>query len=150
MFKFFDCFDALSGPNIDLAVIEKHPGDALMLPFYYYDMIDKSGNIVGKISIRIGDNYNSYYNGHIGFEVRESFRGNNYSLHASKLVLRVAAAHGMERVYVTCAESNCASRKIIEKLNARLVEIAEIPKDCFFWRDGIEAYCIYALPLEKT
>ena len=54
----------------------------------------------------------------------------------------------MERIYMTCAESNYASRKIIEKLGAELVETARIPKDCFFWRDGIEAYCIFSLPVK--
>jgi len=59
----------------------------------------------------------------------------------------------LESGFITSSEflpNNLPSRTIIEKLSARLVEIAEIPKDCFFWRDGIEAYCIYALPLEKA
>jgi predicted acetyltransferase len=49
----------------------------------------------------------------------------------------------MRRVYLTCEESNIASRKTIEALGAELLEITDIPKSCFFWRSDIERYCIY-------
>ena len=118
------------------------------MPFYYYDIYEnRTGNHIGKISIRIGDNYHSYYNGHIGYEIEEAYRGNHYSYHAAVLVLSVARAHHMNSIYLTCKASNKASRKIIERTHAVFKEIVKIPKDCFFWRENIEDYCIYRLKL---
>ena len=146
-FAFSDAYDTIQGPNgLHLEIIEKNPGDDVILPFYYYDIYvgDKA---VGKISIRIGDNYHSYYNGHVGYEVDPESRGHRYSLEALKLVLPVAKHHGMERIYLTCDQSNEASRRIIELSGARLLEIAKIPRDYFAWREGIEDHCIYQLDI---
>jgi predicted acetyltransferase len=148
MFTFLNCFDVLKDSKITLKITRKHIGDSILLPFYYFDIFDENNNPIGKISIRIGNNFHSYYNGHVGFEINENFRGNNYSLLASKLVLSIAQeAHGMKQLYLTCAISNKASRRIIEKLGANLLEVTKIPKECFFWREGIEEYCIYVLEL---
>ena len=146
-FEFSDTFDSIAGPNgLHLEIIEKNPGDDVILPFYWYD-IYVGGNPVGKISIRIGDNYHSYYNGHVGYEVDPESRGHRYSLEALKLVLPVAKHHGMERIYLTCDQSNEASRRIIELSGAKLLEIAKIPRDYFAWREGIEDHCIYQLDI---
>ncbi|MCL2446912.1 MAG: GNAT family N-acetyltransferase [Oscillospiraceae bacterium] len=140
---FFDEFAQLSKGNITLRLCEQCPGDDELLPFYYYDICDANGNSVGKISIRIGDNVHSYYNGHVGYEVDEAHQGKGYARQACELVLPIARAHGMHRVYLTCGESNAASRKVIEALGAQLLEIAQVPQSCFFWRLNMERYCIY-------
>ena len=67
MFAFTDKFDVIEGEELVLKIIEKNPGDDKMIPFYYYDIFQKSDmSAVGKISVRIGNNFHSYYNGHIG------------------------------------------------------------------------------------
>ena len=83
----------------------------------------------------------------MGYEINEAHRGKNYSYYAIMLVISVAKAHQMKSLYITCKESNIASRKIIEKTSAELQEIVKIPKECFFWRSNIEDYCIYLLKL---
>lgn len=121
-------FNVLEDKKICLKLREKYYGDDDILPFYYYDIFSKNTNlIIEKISIRIGDNYHNYYNGNIGYEIDEKYQGNSYSYYASKLVLQVARFHGMKYIYITCKESNIASIKIIRKLNAVLVDIAEVP-----------------------
>ena len=145
--RFFDEYDLLSDGFITLRLIEKNPGNSEIPPYYYYDIFAPSGEHAGKISIRIGDNAHSYYNGHIGYEIDAAHRGEAYALRACKQVLPVAKAHGMQRLYLTCGISNAASRKTIERLGAELAEIAAIPESCFFWRPGIEHYCIYRLAL---
>ena len=146
-FVFTSAFDSIQGPDgLHLEIIEKNPGDDVILPFYYYD-IYAGDRPVGKISIRIGDNYHSYYNGHVGYEVDPPYRGHRYSLQALKLVLPVAQHHNMTRLYLTCDQSNQASRRIIEGSGARLLEIAKIPRDYFAWREGMEDHCIYQLDL---
>jgi len=144
--NFLNSFNLLTDGIITLCLTEQNPGSDEMLPFYYYDILDRNGT-VGKISIRIGNNAHSYFNGHIGYEVDEAYRGRHYALAACKLVLPVAKAHDMHHLYLTCQASNAASRKTIEQMGAALLEIADIPKSCFFWRPGMEKYCVYRLDL---
>ncbi|MBR3810044.1 MAG: GNAT family N-acetyltransferase [Clostridia bacterium] len=147
-FGFLNDFDILSDNAITLKISQKYKGDNELLPFYYYDIyVDET--VVGKISIRIGNNYHSYYNGHIGYEIDKEYRGNNYAYKACKLVLQVAKAHGMGELILTCDESNIASYKTIEKLGAQLIEIVKPPKDYFSYRENMEKQRIYKLCLEK-
>ena len=65
--KFSDKFDLIQNENISLKITEKVIGSAEELPYYYYDIYLKSeAKQIGKISIRIGHNKHSYYNGNIG------------------------------------------------------------------------------------
>ncbi|MEG2290598.1 MAG: GNAT family N-acetyltransferase [Clostridium sp.] len=148
MFEFISKFDKLSNDVLYLKIIQKFKGDEVLIPFYYYDIYEKKSNEkVGKISIRIGDNYHSKYNGHIGYEIDDKFRGKRYSFYASQLVLQVAEEHGMKNIYITCDESNIPSRKIIQRLGGELKEIIDVPKDYFAWYEGIERHCIFELQL---
>lgn len=147
MFKFNDNFDLIScNSNMVLKIIEKIPGDNVLLPFYWYDIL-VNDIAIGKISIRIGDNFHSYYNGHVGFEVDEEHRGNRYSLQALKLVLPVAKQHGMNSIYLTCRADNHASKRIIELSGAVHIEDIVPPKEYFAWYEGIEKTSIYRLEL---
>ena len=146
MFAFMDRFDRIDGGKMTLRIIEKNPGNAEQMPFYFYDIL-VNGVPVGKISIRIGENFHSYYNGHIGYEIYPEHRGRGYAGRACRLVLGVARAHGMEKLYLTCAKSNTASCRTIEKLGARLLEISPVPKTYFAWHTGIEDHRIYQLEL---
>ena len=145
-FKFFSDSNFLSDGEITLRISQKYQGDDELLPFYYYDIfVDDTA--VGKISIRIGNNYHSYYNGNIGYEIDKEYRGSNYAYKASKLVLQVAKAHNMSELILTCDESNIASYKTIEKLGAELIEIVKPAKDYFAYREDMEKQRIYKLSL---
>ncbi len=146
MFPFDPRFDTLSDGKLTLRIIEKREGGGAELPFYYYD-ICVDGVAVGKISIRIGDNFHAYYNGHIGYEVDEPYRGHGYAGKACRLVLEVARHHGMKMVYLTCEEDNLASARTIEGLGAELLETCEIPKEYIYWYEGIPRHRIYQLEL---
>ena len=130
MFPFTDHFDRITSGPMTLQIIEKNPAGADGLPFYYYDILI-NGAPVGKISLRIGVNFHTYYNGSIGYE----------------LVLPVARHHGMTHLYLTCAESNIPSFHTIEGLGAELVEICQVPREYFAWRAGMERQRIYRLAL---
>lgn len=148
MFAFSDKFNRIDGHCLSLRLIQRHPGDDEMIPFYYYNMVRKSDSaVVGKISIRISHNFHSYYNGHIGYEVFEEYRGHGYACEASQMVLNVARFHGMTHLLLTCDESNIASRRTIGKLGATLVETCHAPKEYFGWYEGMEKQCIYCLTL---
>lgn len=141
-------FAELEGDELALHLIDTYEGNHGALPFYWWNIVLKSNHtVVGKISFRIGQNYHSYYNGNIGYEVEEAYRGHHYAYAACKLVLPVARYHGMEQIYLTCAHDNAASYHTIEKLGARLVEEVVPPKDWIYYDEGMEAYKIYELTL---
>lgn len=145
---FFDKFNLINNETIYLKIIDKNNGNADELPYYYYDIYLKSENKrIGKISIRIGHNKHSYYNGNIGYEINESDRGKKYSLNACKLVLQVAKYHGMNYLYLTCDDSNVPSQKVIEYLGAIYLETVVPPKDYIFYYDGMPAHKIYRLDI---
>lgn len=147
--EFNDKFNIIDAEELQLRILEKYAGDSEVVPYYYYFIVRKSDNLkVGKISIRIGNNFHSYYNGHIGYEIDPEFRGNGYAYKACKMVLNIAKFHGMPFIYLCCDEDNVASYKTIEKLGGSLVEICEVPKNYFAYKEGMKRQRIYKLDLK--
>ena len=144
MFSFTDRFDRLTSGPMTLQIIEKVPAGPDGLPFYFYDILT-GGQPVGKISIRVGGNFHTYYNGNIGYEVDGPHRGHGYAQAACRMVLPVARYHGMTSLYLTCAEGNIASRRTIEHLGAEFLETCPVPREYFAWRKGMERQRIYRL-----
>lgn len=89
------------------------------------------GEKIGEISLRIGYPDGLYYGGQIGYGIDEVYRGNGYAVRACRLLRYVAKAHGMQKLLITNAFDNHASRRVCEKLNARLVRVARLPE----WHD---------------
>ena len=148
MQEFNENFYNIVGDFLKLRLIDTYEGKNGALPFYWWDIILKSENVkIGKISFRIGHNYHSYYNGNVGYEIDEAYRGKNYSFLACKLILQVAKYHNMDKIYFSCNYDNIASYKIIEKLSAKLVEEVVPPKDYIFYYDGIKKHKIYELEI---
>ncbi|WP_162140239.1 GNAT family N-acetyltransferase [Haploplasma axanthum] len=146
--RFNEKFDEIKNDKIMLKIIEKNQGNENTIPFYYYDIyLLNTNKQIGKISIRIGNDYSSYYNGNIGFEINKDDQGNNYSYHASKLVIEVAKYHGMEYLNLSCEHDNIASSKIIEKLGSVFIEETVPPKDYVFYYEGISKHKIYRLSI---
>lgn len=142
-------FCYIDGEKIALRLIDTYEGEGGELPFYWWDIILKSNNVsVGKISFRIGHNYHSYYNGNIGYEIDEEYRGHHYALSACQLVLKVAKYHKTDKIYLTCNYDNTASCKTIEKLGAKLIEEVLPPKDYIYYHEDIEVHKIYELKID--
>ncbi len=147
-FKFEDKFDYIQGDVLDLKILCKKAGNSTEIPYYWYDIVLKeTEQSIGKISIRIGHNYHSYYNGNIGYEVDKEFRGHGYSYIATKMVTDVARHHGMKKLILTCDRDNIASYKTIEKLGAVLKEIVLPPEDYFGFYAGMPEQRIYELDI---
>ncbi len=146
--KFFsNNFNYIKSNIVSLRLIKQFYTNNISLSFYYYNIINNKNKVVGKISIRIGNNYHSYYNGHIGYEIDKEYRGNNYAYYASLLVLDVARYHKMEEIYLSSSINNIPSNKIINKLNSVFLEEVVIPKDYFGYYEGISNHNIYKLKL---
>ena len=146
--EFNNKFNTIIGNRIQLNIIDKNPGNQDELPYYYYDIyLLNTTTQIGKISVRIGHNDHSYFNGNIGYEINEEYRGNNYALEAVKMIIDVAKHHHMKHLILSCEETNIASYKSIEKLGSQLIETVLPPKEYIFYYDGIETHRIYRLEI---
>ena len=131
---------------VSLRLLETVEGNGDELPFDWWSIVEKrTGENVGKISLRLGHDYHSYWNGNVGYEVDEPYRGHHYAAIALKLVLPIAKAHGMNHLFVSCDENNAASYRTIERCGGSLLEISYPPKDWVFYRTGLALKRIYRI-----
>ena len=99
------------------------------VPSYSFDICLSDGTKVGCCNLKIDNSELTKYCGNIGYGIDERYRGNKYSLKASILLLKLAKMHNLEYVIITCAPDNFASNKICELLNAKFIEIANVPEN---------------------
>jgi predicted acetyltransferase len=86
-----------------------------LVPFSDYWLID-DGLYIGRLSVRHELNDFLYrIGGHIGYEIRPSKRRLGYGYEILGLGLEKAHQLGLERVLLTCDETNIGSKKIIER-----------------------------------
>lgn len=136
----------IKGEILNLKLIDTFEGSENELPFYWYEIILKSINKpIGKISIRIGHNFHSYYNGNIGYEIDKEFRGNGYAYLACQMILPVAKEHKMTKLYLACNYDNIASIKTIEKLGGKFIEEVLPPITYIYYHENIKPQKIYQL-----
>ena len=86
-----------------------------------YWLIDQ-GEYIGRVSIRhsLTPDLN-ISGGQIGYDIRPSMRGRGYGKKILELALPKVRELGLDRVLLTCDETNAASRKIIE-VNGGILE----------------------------
>ena len=85
--------------------------------------------VVGVIRIRHGlTPWLEQEGGHIGYEVRPSYRGQGYGRQQLALTLDKLRQWGWERVLITCDADNRASARIIEANGGQLENIIFIPE----------------------
>ena len=146
--NFHERFQCVKGEALSLSLIETCPPTKDELPFYWWAILENaSGKAIGKISLRLGHNYHSYWNGNVGYEIDPSFQGHHYAAMALSMILPIAKAHGMERIYLTCDEDNVASYKTIERLGGTLLETAIPPKDYIYYQDNGVKKRVYVIEL---
>ncbi|NLG24811.1 MAG: GNAT family N-acetyltransferase [Clostridiales bacterium] len=101
------------------------------------------GANVGHINLRIGYTEGLYYGGNIGYGVDEAYRGRGYAGRACLLLVPLMAAHGMTRAIITNGVDNAASRRVCEKLGARLLRVAALPEWTELYQDGLRSVNIF-------
>lgn len=143
MFEFLD-FGCLSDGEITLLLSERTQADSEKgyVPAYRYTII-RNGFPAGKCDIRIGDNDNTWYGGHIGYEIFQEFRGQHYAARACRLLKQVALAHGLTKIYISSNPENIASRKTAEAIGAKLIDTVELPENQEMYILGERKKCIY-------
>ena len=126
----------LTDEEIALVCTKKTPAipEKKWVPSYTFE-IRKGGARVGETNLRIGYTEGLYFGGQIGYHIDEAFRGHDYAGKACRLLIPVMRAHGMDTALITNNVNNVASRRVCEKLGARLVRKAELPE----WHDLYKA-----------
>ena len=99
------------------------------VPYFHYRIIIPVGMDAGHINFRVGDtDHVRNYVGHIGFEVAEWFRGNNFALKACQ-ALAPFVRSVYKTVIITCDPDNYPSRCTIEALGALFMDEVDVPTD---------------------
>ncbi|MFJ3956290.1 GNAT family N-acetyltransferase [Arthrobacter sp. NPDC090010] len=102
---------------------ETEPAGRGFVTCSYRWMVD-GDEYLGSIALRHDLNdYLLNYGGHIGYGVRPSARRQGHASQALAEILPVAIEQGLERVLVTCVESNEGSRRTIERQGGVLEDI---------------------------
>ena len=136
--------------DLELVLVEKKSAvpEKGYFPSYVFEMRNAgSGEKMGSISIRIGNNDNTKYGGHIGYGVIEKYRGDHYAARSCKLLFLLAKKHGINPVWITCNPDNTASRKTCELAGGTLIEIVDLPKDSDQYRRGDRQKCRFRFDL---
>lgn len=149
-FQFFDPGD-LSDGVVRLRLVEKLPADLLKgwVPYYVFHIYSADTNErAGEIRVRIGDtHYMRLYGGHIGYGVRPEYRGRRFAARALRLILPIAARHGLSELWITCNPENVASRRTCEASGAEFIDIVDLPPDTNMYQRGERQMCRYRLSL---
>ena len=120
----------LCGGDLSLVLASFEPAAASIwhTPTYRFGL--RQGPLrVGHLNLRVADGAAVRFVGHVGYGVDESFRGHGLAGRAVQLVLPLAAACGVDPVWITCGPDNPASRRTLERLGAELVEVVDVPDD---------------------
>lgn len=136
--------------DLELVLAKKSPADEKKgyVPAYEFEMRNpKTGEKIGHINLRIGDNENIFYGGHIGYGVSEKFRGHHYAARSLELLFPFVKKHGVNPVWITCNPENIASRKTCERAGGKLVEIVDFPEYNEQHQRGDRKKCRYRFDL---
>jgi predicted acetyltransferase len=117
------------------------------LPTYHFNMMRAGlSEVIGSINLRIGNPERVIlYRGHIGYSVKPEYRGHHFAARSVRLLMPLAAAHGLNPVWITCDPDNLASRRTCELAGAELVETIDVPADEEMYQRGIRQKCRYRL-----
>lgn len=91
-------------------------------------LADVDGTLVGRTSIRHELNdFLMNYGGHIGYAVVPNQRRRGYATEILRQSIDVAHSLGIDRVLVTCDDSNIGSVKTIEACGGQLENVVALP-----------------------
>lgn len=121
--------ETLSFGEVGLHFVRVVPGDPSrdFVPAYHFRILLADGSDVGNVNFRVGDaEHVRVCAGHIGFEIREQFRGHGYAFQACRAIAPfVRLVSGA--VTITCDPDNVASIRTIERLGASFTDEVSVP-----------------------
>ena len=136
----------LTDGEIRLICAKKRPQDGIdpAVPSYFF-LIVRGGEAIGSVDLRLGYTPLLFYAGNIGYDVLESQRGNGYAGRACRLLWPVLRHHGMGCAVITNDSENAASRRVCEKLGARLLCQADVPETMPMYAHGLHRANIFLM-----
>jgi predicted acetyltransferase len=139
------------GAVVDLVQEQESPASRFndeTRSIYYGIYLHDSDIRVGSCDLRIGNNRSLYYAGNIGYNILPPFRGHGFAYQACTVLLPVAKeVYGFQHLIITCSPENIASRKTLEKLDGKLLEITPVPPDHWLYKRGETVKNIYEYDL---
>ena len=136
--------------DLELVLVDEKPAlpEKGYFPSYVFEMRNvQSGEKMGSVNLRIGNNDNTKYGGHIGYNVIEEYRGHQYAARSCKLLFPVAKKHKLNPVWITCNPENIASRRTCERVGGKLIEIVNLPEANEQYKKGDRQKCRYRFNL---
>ena len=120
----------LTDGEIYLKLDETRDGDKLRgrAPTYFFGIFRcRDDERLGLCVFRAAYNVNTYYGGHIGYEIKEKHRGRNYAAKAARLLFKLALRHRFKYVIITCDPENIASNKTCLALGGEIIQRVRVP-----------------------
>jgi tagatose 1,6-diphosphate aldolase len=127
-----------NGDIVTLHFDSLKPGDSEKgyVPYYHFRIIDTTGNDVGHINFRIGNtDHVLFCAGHIGYEIKEQFRGHSYAYHACITIAPFVKSF-YSSVLLTCSPTNLASKHTIEKLKCNYLGEHQLDQNEQAYKNG--------------
>ena len=125
--------------ELELVLVSRYPGsiEKKHVPQYTFEMRKAGkGTVMGIIRLRIGSARAVRYCGHIGYGVKKRYRGHRYAARSSRLVMRLAARHGLKAVWLTVDPKNLPSQRTCAIIGAKYVETVRVPKGHQMYAEG--------------
>jgi predicted acetyltransferase len=143
----FNNYQPFSDGEIEVVVSEKRPANPAMgyVPVYRFDIyLPGKSDAIGQVELRVGNSMNlEMYGGHIGYGIKEEYRGHRYAARACNLIRQVAIDHGLKTLWITCNPDNYPSRRTCEILGCKLVETVDLPRYTEMYKQGDRQKCRY-------
>lgn len=139
--------------DLELVLIRTTPADPVKryVPGYEFEM--RSGGCkasAGKIRLRIGRTRPLIgWCGHIGYDVNLQYRGRRYAARSCRLVFRIASAHGLRTIWITCGPKNMASRRTCEIAGGHYVDTVAVPTGTEMYAEGKRRVRRYRFDLKR-
>jgi predicted acetyltransferase len=121
----------LTDGDLELVLTKKVQADLVKgyVPGYEFEMRELGKPVaIGSIRLRIGSALKLRYPGHIGYDVKESFRGHRFAARSCQLIFPLARAHGLSAVWLTVDPHNIPSQRTCEIIGAKYIETVRISK----------------------
>jgi predicted acetyltransferase len=117
------------------------------VPTYHFRMVNSATDQeFGGIRLRLGSTpHIERYAGHIGYNVLPRHRGHHYAARSVRLLVPLSRRLGIDPLWITCDPQNHASRRTLEIVGAKFVEIVEVPLNCVIRQTGHPRKCRYRL-----
>ncbi len=147
-FDFLDPGPLVDG-DLELVLSKRFEADPEMglVPAYVFHMRRPGDPTkLGRIALRIGSTRHlTHHAGQLGYTVEPEARGHRFAARAIRLVLPLAARHGLDPIWITCRPENAASVRTLEIAGAEYVGTEEIPEDCEMREKDYESVRRYRL-----